>query len=53
LNRELDGLTASAMLPLPLVSRNFTGMMLVVQFTPTTPSALFPTAPTVPAVCVP
>src|SRR6476619_6177949 len=45
--------TAAAVLPLPLASRNFNPMRRVVQFTPTTPVALLPTAPIVPDTCVP
>src|SRR5215831_567043 len=46
-------LTASAVEPLPLAFRNFAPMMLVVQFTPTTPTPLLPAAPIVPETCVP
>src|SRR5262245_10858282 len=46
-------LIASAVDPDPEESRNFNPMMRVVQFTPTTPAPLFPTAPMVPDVCVP
>ena len=46
-------LIASAVVPLPLASRNFTPMMLAVQLTPTTPTPLPPSAPIVPDTCVP
>src|SRR5712691_5137777 len=46
-------LIAPAVVPLPLASRNFEPMMLAIQFTPTTPTALLPTAPIVPDVCEP
>src|SRR5258708_24219161 len=45
--------TALEVDPDPVESRNFSGMMRVVQFTPTTPRPLLPTAPIVPDVCVP
>src|SRR5216684_5384416 len=41
-------LMASAVVPVPVASRNLLPMMLAVQFTPTTPVPLFPTAPIVP-----
>src|SRR5438093_1329509 len=44
---------ASAIVPVPAVLRAFDAMMLVVQFTPTTPRLLLPTAPIVPETCVP
>src|SRR5262245_15916952 len=46
-------LIASAIVPLPLASRNLMPITLAIQFTPTTPSPLFPTAPIVPETCVP
>src|SRR5262245_48531010 len=46
-------LIESASVPLPIESRNFDAIILVVQFTPTTPRALLPSAPIVPATCVP
>src|SRR5712691_9655246 len=46
-------LIASAVVPLPAEFRNFSPMMRVVQFTPTTPTPLFPTAPMVPETCEP
>ena len=46
-------LIASDVLPLPLELRNFSPIMLAVQFTPTTPKPLLPTAPMVPATWVP
>ena len=50
---RLIALTALAVVPLPPESRNFSGMIWTFQSTPTTPTRLFPTAPIVPAVCVP
>src|SRR5262245_23851183 len=44
---------ASAVFPLPDAERNFSPMMLVVQFTPTTPELLSPLAPIVPEQWVP
>src|SRR5436309_13690058 len=44
---------ASESVPLPLASKTFEAMMLAVQFTPTTPRPLLPTAPIVPETCVP
>src|SRR5476649_906503 len=44
---------ASAVVPEPLAPRNFAAMMLAVQLTPATPTALLPDAPIVPATCVP
>ena len=44
---------ASAVVPLPDALRNFNPMMLVVQFTPTTPEPLLPLAPIVPETWVP
>src|SRR5262249_24097937 len=46
-------LIALAVVPVPVASRNLEPMMLAVQFTPTTPRALLPTAPTVPETCEP
>src|SRR5438128_9277623 len=46
-------LIALATVPLPVASRNFDAIMLAVQFTPTTPRLLLPTAPIVPATCEP
>src|SRR5262245_64953673 len=46
-------LIESASVPLPVASRNLDAMMLVVQLTPTTPVPLLPSAPMVPATCVP
>ncbi len=40
-------------LPDPLASRTFKAISLTLQQTPATPLALFPTAPIVPAQCVP
>ena len=45
--------TASAVVPLPNQSRNLSGMIRTFQFTPATPVALLPSAPIVPATCVP
>ena len=39
--------------PLPSAPRNFSGMIDTCQFTPATPTPLSPTAPIVPATCVP
>ena len=39
--------------PLPAAFRNFTGKIVVLQFTPVTPIPLLPTAPIIPAMCVP
>jgi hypothetical protein len=44
---------ASATVPLPVASRNFRPMSLVVQLTPTTPRPSLPDAPMVPATWVP
>src|SRR5258708_36647519 len=46
-------LIASVVVPLPAELRNFKPMILVVQFTPTTPAVLLPTAPIVPETWVP
>ena len=46
-------LIASAIEPPPSALRNLMPMIRVVQFTPATPSWLLPTAPMVPATCVP
>src|SRR5436190_24355918 len=46
-------LIASATVPDPVALSDLDAMMLVVQFTPTTPRVLLPTAPIVPATCVP
>src|SRR5436305_6096335 len=46
-------LIESPSVPVPLASRNFDAMMLAVQFTPTTPRPLPPSAPIVPDTCVP
>ena len=46
-------LTAFATVPTPVPSRNFTPIIRVVQFTPAMPILLLPTAPMVPATCVP
>ena len=42
-------LTALSAVPEPLASKNLIAAILAFQFTPTTPSPLFPTAPIVPA----
>ena len=44
---------AAAMLPYPSASKNLQGISLTFQLTPTTPTPLLPTAPMVPATCVP
>ena len=44
---------ASAVVPEPAALRNFSAMILTFQFTPTTPTPLFPVAPIVPETCVP
>ena len=44
---------ASAVLPEPVALRNLHAMSRTVQLTPTTPTALFPTAPIVPATWLP
>src|SRR5262249_23351371 len=44
---------ASATVPTPVASRNFAAIIVAVQLTPATPLPLFPTAPIVPATCVP
>ncbi len=44
---------APAVEPLPEADRNFKAMIFVDQLTPATPSALFVTAPMVPATWVP
>ena len=46
-------LMASEASPRPGAVRNFAPIMLAVQFTPTTPTPLFPTAPIVPETWVP
>src|SRR5262245_15592096 len=48
-----SALIASAVVPVPLASRNFDAMIRVVQLTPTTPLPLLPRAPIVPDTCVP
>lgn len=53
LTEKSIALIASAVVPLPTESRNLRPMIEVVQFTPTTPSALLPAAPMVPETCVP
>jgi hypothetical protein len=45
--------TASASVPVPLADRNLSPIMLANQLMPVTPTPLFPTAPIVPATCVP
>ena len=45
--------TTLAEVPLPAASCDLIAMMRTVQFTPTTPLPLLPTAPIVPDVCVP
>ena len=47
------GVAAAAVPPDPLPLRNFKPIRLVVQFTPTTPAMLLPTAQIVPETCVP
>ena len=44
---------ASAIVPLPVSSMNLIPIMRAVQLTPATPIPLSPTAPMVPATCVP
>src|SRR5213078_2778778 len=44
---------ASAVVPLPLESRNLHARIETFQLTPLTPTALLQTAPIVPATCVP
>src|SRR3990167_7449018 len=39
--------------PYPPLFKNFTGIILTLQLTPTTPSALLPAAPMIPATWVP
>src|SRR5213595_1774172 len=46
-------LAPSASSPEPAESRNFRFMICTVQAAPATPRALLPTAPMMPAVCVP
>src|SRR2546422_5971773 len=46
-------LIASTSVPVPSALKAFDAMMLAVQFTPTTPRLLLPTAPIVPETCVP
>ena len=45
--------TAASVVPPPKAFRNLQGMMRTDQFTPTTPTPLFPVAPIVPDTCVP
>ncbi len=44
---------AAASVPVPSASNILHAMMLTLQFTPTTPTLLWPTAPIVPATWVP
>src|SRR5262245_56313947 len=44
---------ASAVVPAPCAFRNLSAMILTFQFTPATPTPFEPTAPIVPATCVP
>jgi len=44
---------ASAVVPEPVAPRNLHARSRMAQLTPTTPTALFPTAPIVPATWVP
>ena len=46
-------LIALATVPVPLASRNLDAIIVVVQFTPATPTPLLPTAPIVPETCDP
>jgi hypothetical protein len=44
---------AALVVPLPLAPRNLSPISDTFQATPATPTPLFPTAPIVPATCVP